>query len=88
MVDIINEKEHILLDKLYENSVTNERLLADWYCCVAGFMPGSTFETVGEIITKMVDGADIYGSVTYNDFFFNTSKTKAELTLSGSYNEE
>ena len=129
MVDIINEKQNILLDKLDANNVTDnelktstgvtvtfnkasdvyieckyevnsfmwykkgwifadsERLLADWYCCIAGFMPDSTFETVGEILTDMVDGAGVYGSVTYNDFFYNTSKTKAELTLSGSQNK-
>lgn len=54
-------------------------------CSVAAFTPGSTFISVGQIITEMTEASEggIYGSTYYGDTFYNISKTEAELTLSG-----
>ena len=64
-------------------------LTADWYCCVAGFTPDSTYESVGDIIGDMVDssGGGIYGSTYVGDLFYNISKTKSTITISGQFTE-
>lgn len=65
-----------------------EILLADWYCCVAGYLPNSDYDMVADIIGEMIESAGgdgIYGSTYYSDYFFTISKTKAELTISGQY---
>lgn len=66
--------------------VDSDRILADWWCTVAGYNPNNTYEIVGDILTDLADnsGDGMYGSITYGDLFYNTSRTKAELTLSGS----
>ncbi|MGC4017903.1 MAG: tetratricopeptide repeat protein [Muricomes sp.] len=64
------------------------KLIADWYCCVAGFTPDTTYESATDILTGITGsaGTGIYGSTTYGDSFYNTSKTKKELTVGGSRN--
>jgi tetratricopeptide (TPR) repeat protein len=63
------------------------KILADWYCCVAGFNSDITYDTAGEILTSITDNAgEVYGSTQYGDAFYNTSKSKKELTMSGRRN--
>lgn len=66
----------------------SDNLMADWWCTIAGYDSKNTYEVVGDILTDLADeaGSEMYGSVTYENSFYNTSKTKAELTLSGSPN--
>lgn len=61
-------------------------LTGDWYCTIAGYIPGSTYESIGVILLELTRNArenGIYGSVSSGDYLFTTSKTKATMTFAG-----
>lgn len=62
------------------------KLAGEWYCCVAGFIPDSDFDTVNDIVTGMMNssGGGMYASTDYGDSSLTISKTKKELTIGGS----
>lgn len=85
-IDCKYEITSFMWDKTGWVLTDTNKILADWYCCVAGFTPDITFESAGTILSGIMDsaGTGIYGSTRYGDSFYNTSKTKKELTISGS----
>lgn len=66
--------------------VDSNNLIADVWCTIAAYDPNNAYEVVGNILSDLIDSTDdgMYGSITYADSYYNTSKTKAELTFSGS----
>lgn len=65
-----------------------DTVTAEWHCCMAGMMTDFKMNEISDIIVKMVDssGGGIYGSTEYKDLFFNISKTKKVITISGKRN--
>ncbi len=82
-IDYRYDVDSFMWDKTQWVFIDSYKLTADWYCCVAGYIPDSTYESIGTIVTSMVNGADFYGSTRYNGYFFSTGKTQSELSLSG-----
>lgn len=66
-----------------------KQIIGEWFCCAAGFTPDSTYDSAGDIISSLTEsaGSDMFGTIDYGSFSYNTSKTKAELTLSGKHEE-
>lgn len=65
--------------------VDENLLTAEWYCSVAGFVPDSNYDSVGDILTSVTNGSEnsLYASAKFGDSNYTISKSKKVITLAG-----
>ena len=63
----------------------SEVLLADIYCCLAGYSSDNDYTTIGKIVSQIGEEATtgVYGSVHTGKYMYNMSVIKKEMTVGG-----
>lgn len=63
----------------------SEVLLANIYCCLAGYSSDNDYTTIGKIVSQIGEEATtgVYGSVHTGKYMYNMSVIKKEMTVGG-----
>ena len=63
----------------------SEVLLANIYCCLAGYSSDNDYTTIGKIVSQIGEEATtgVYGSVSTGKYHYNMSVIKKEMTVGG-----